>query len=432
MRVGLCLLFFAAAGFAQVPDSTAQQQADVGPTILSPTDMQVPAQVAREKGGNSFDYFLYTDGFYSTGVQENNQGPQGGYGNSPGFDVGGGLDLRHSFRRGRVVVQYFGSWRQYTNSDFYNGYRQGLNFTLEYNFSRRLQLLLREGIATSPNGTGAYQFSQSGVAGTTGLAGETRVYITTGTLVYQQTARLSYDLTGEFYASQYRPVDTGDSLGGMATVSVNYRTSKKATISLAYSYSHFTYSQASEDISNNQTLFATYAYAISPRTQFAVSGGATSADITQGLPVGEPPVLEAVHSTTNFPYFAAHLSHQMNRLSASVQVSQRVLSGNGYLGASKALTASGTLGYTPSTKWALSGTAGYEHLTALGTIVTSNANSSGFASISFNYKLSQHFGLKSSFHYSLYDYYGNVGSHPTSTLSFGFTFNSGDRPILFF
>src|SRR5271167_1245430 len=104
MRVGLCLLFFAAAGFAQVQDSGAQQQADVGPTILSQTDMQVPAQVSREKGANSFDYFLYADGFYSTGIQVYNQPGQSGYGDSPGFDVGGGIDLNHHFRRGTLSL----------------------------------------------------------------------------------------------------------------------------------------------------------------------------------------------------------------------------------------------------------------------------------------------------------------------------------------
>jgi hypothetical protein len=434
MKVGLCLLLVAAARFLQAQqDSGTQQQADVGPTILSRTDMQVPAEIAREKGVNSFDYFFSVDGLFSTGVPGYTQASHGAYGNSGGFDAGGGLDLHHNFRRGTLSLQYFGSWNEYTNSSYYSGLRQGLNFTLAYALTRHLSLSASQGIATAPNGIGAYQFSESGVAASNGLAGQSRVYVTAGSLTYQQTARLSYTLVGSFYASQYRPVSTYDSLGGLATGSINYRTSKKATISFAYSFSHFSYSQNSADISNNQTVDATYAYAWSPRTQFAISGGATSSAISQGflLPT-TPPLLETLHSTTTFPYFAAHLAHQARQVSASLQASQSALSGNGYRGASKALMGSGTLAYTPSPKWALSGTAGYQYLTALGTPQTSAHNSNGFGGISFNYKLSTHFGLHSSFQFYTYNAYGTTGSQPTTTLSFGITYSSGDRPIVFF
>ncbi len=432
MRVGLCLLFFAAVGLAQVQDSDTQQQSDVGPTILSRTDMQVPAEVSREKGGNSFDYFLYADGFFSTGVQVYNQPSQGGYGNSPGFDVGGGLDLHHKFRRGKISLQYFGSWREYENSIYYQGYTQGLNFNFQYQLTRRLMFSVRQGISTAPNGTGAYQFSQSGIAGTTGLAGESRIYVTTGTLVYQQTPRLSYDVVGDFYVSQYRPDNTYDSVGGFATASVNYRTTKKATVSFAYTFGHFSYSQNNNDVSNNQTAFVTYAYAASARTEFAVSGGATYAALTQGIEIGTPPLLETVHNTTVFPYFAAHVAHQTGRVNLTLQASQRVLSGNGYLGTSKDLSFSAGVHYSPSVKWALSGIAGYSYLSALGTTQTSANNGSAFAGVSLNYKLSRHFGLKAGYHYYSYDYYGTVGRQPSSTVTFGITFNSGDRPILFF
>jgi hypothetical protein len=434
MKVGLCLLFFVAAGFLQAQqDSGTPQQADVGPTILSPMDMQVPAQVAREKGTNSFDYFFNVDGFFSTGVPVYSQTSQGAYGNSAGFDAGGGLDLHHIFRRGSVSLQYFGNWYQYSNSTYYSGLRQGLNFTLTYALTRRLSLSASEGIATAPNGIGASQFSESGIAASNGLAGQSRVYVTAGSLTYQQTARLSYTLVGDFYATQYRPVSTYDSLGGLATGAVNYRTSKKATISFAYSFSHFTYSQSSADISNNQSVYGTYAYAWSPRTQFSISGGATSSAVSQGflLPT-TPPLLETLHSRTTFPYFAANLSHQVRRVSASVQASQSALSGNGYLGASKALLVSGTVAYTPSPKWAVSATAGYQYLTALGTIQTSTNSSNGFGSVGLSYKLSRYFGLHSSLNYYVYDYYGSVGSQPTTSISFGITFNSGDRPIIFF
>jgi hypothetical protein len=433
MRVGLCLVFLAAVGLLHAQqDSSTQQQADVGPTILSPMDMQVPAQVAGEKGTNYFDYFFNFDGLFSTGVPVNNQASQNAYGNSAGFDAGGGIDAHHNFRRGSISVQYSASWRQYTNSDYYNGLRQGLNFALKYDLTRRLSLSAHQGIVTAPNGTGIYQFSESGVASSSGLPGEDRIYLTAGTLTYQQSARLSYDIVGDFYATQYRPVSTYDSLGGAATGSINYRASKKATISFSYSYSHFTYSQNSDDISNNQTAYGTYAYEWSPRTQFSVSGGATSASVTQGIFLGTPLVFETFHSTTTFPYFAASLSHQARRVSASVQAYQRVLSGNGYLGTSKSLGFSSSVGYTPSQKLALSGIAGYQYLTALGTTPTVGNNSNAFAGISLNYKLSKHFGLKSSFHVYSYDYYGSVGRQPTTTISFGITYSSGDRPIIFF
>src|SRR5208283_7677 len=121
MRLCVCLLFITAAALAQAQNPGAPEQDDVGPTILSRTDMQVPAAVAGEKAGNHFDYFLFSDGIFSTGVQQYNQAPTtAAYGDTAGFDVGGGLDLYHEFRRGSISLAYGGSWHEYTNSNYYN------------------------------------------------------------------------------------------------------------------------------------------------------------------------------------------------------------------------------------------------------------------------------------------------------------------------
>src|SRR5271170_2310990 len=347
MKVGLCLLFFAMAGFAQAQDPSAQQ-ADVGPTILSRTDMQVPAEVPRPASGNSFDFFLFSDGIYNINVPVYNQSSPGAYGNSAGFDVGGGLDLYHRFKRGSVSLTYSGSWRDYSNSNLYSGVQQGLNFNFKYALSRHLTLFLLQNIATAPNGIGAYQFSQNPYAGSNGEAGESRLFLTGGGLTYQQTTRLSYVVSGDLFISQYHPYNAYGSLGGQGTGSINYRISRQATIALAYSYSHFTYTQNSNDVTSSQTGYATYAYAITPRTQFAVSGGVTSSAVTQAELLGTPPLLGIFHSTTTFPYFNGNLRHTARLGSASIQASQNVLAGNGVLGTSKTISVSGNVTYSPS------------------------------------------------------------------------------------
>jgi len=40
--------------------------------------------------------------------------------------------------------------------------------------------------------------------------------------------------------------------------------------------------------------------------------------------------------------------------------------------------------------------------------------------------------LKSNLSYGLFDNYGNGGTQPTGSISFGITFTSGDRPVIFF
>jgi hypothetical protein len=431
MKVGLCLLFLVTAGVAQAQDPGAQQ-ADVGPTILSRTDMQVPVELPRPANGNSFDFFLFADGIYNINVPVYNQSTPGTYGDSPGFDVGGGLDLYHRFQRGSISLTYAGSWREYSNSNLYSGVQQGLNFNFKYLLSRRLTLSLLQNIATAPNGIGAYQFAQNPYAGSNGEAGESRLFLTGGGLNYQQTTRFSYQFSGDFFVSQYHPYNAYNSLGGQGTGSINYRISRQATIAFSYSYLHFNYSNVG-NVSSNQMGYATYAYAITPRTQFSVSGGVTSASLKEEILVGTPPLLGVFHSTTVFPYFNGNLTHTARRGSASIQASQSVLAGNGILGTSKAISVSGSAAYSPSPKWALSGTAGYQHLTALGLqMQTGNSYGNGFVGLGFSYKLSRHFGLRSNFNYGLYDNYGNVGRNATGMVSFGITFTSGDRPVISF
>jgi hypothetical protein len=433
MRVGFCLLFFAVVAFAQPQQNGGQQTADVGPTILSQSDMQVPAVVAREKGGNSFDYFLFSDGFFNTGVPVNNESSVGTYGNSAGFDVGGGLDFYHYFSRGSVSVNYSGSYHDYSNTTYYSGFQQGLNFNFKYSLAKHLLLGLQQGISTAPNGIGSYQLTQNPYVGANGLAGQSRLYITSVSLVYQASNRLSYQFGGEFFASQYRPNNINDSLGGQGSAGVNYRTSKKTTLGFTYSYAHFGYSQLN-DVSNSQTAYFTFAHEISPRTQFSLAGGVTSVAVSQSILFGDPPIPVSFHNTTVFPYFNGRLNHTGRRASVGVQASQSVLAGNGQLNTSKAITVSGNVSYTPSQRWAFSANGGYQHLEALSSAsqAPSSSYGSGFGNIGLTYKLSRHFGLKSSFGFGIFDGYNNVSNTPTTFLSFGIIFTSGDRPVLFF
>ncbi len=436
MKAGFCLLLFAAAAFAQVQDPNAQAQVDVGPTILSPTDMQVPIQIVNETAsGNSFDYFFVADGFFNTGVPVYRSAANpNGYGNSAGFDGGGGLNLNHRFRRGSVTVSYSGTWHQYTNSDFYSGFQQGLNASFKYALTKRLFVSLGQSVSTSPNGLGSYQLTQNPFVGPNGNAGLSRVFVTSGSLIYQATQRLSYVFGGSFFAAQYPSYSTGNSLGGQGSAGIDYRTSKKTTLGFTYSFAHYSYS-LNNDTTNSQTGFFSFAHEITPRTQFTLAAGVTSAAVTQGILFGVPPnqILGIYKHTSVFPYFSGSISHAARHASFSAQASQNALAGNGTFNTSKAITVSTSASYAPSERWAISGSGGYQHLSSLSTLEqTSNSYSSGFFGGGFNYKLTRHFGLKANVGYSLYDYYGNTSTHPMTSLAFGIVYTSGNRPIILY
>jgi hypothetical protein len=436
MKAGFCLLLFAAAAFSQTQDPNAQAQVDVGPTILSPTDMQVPVQIAQETtGGNSFDYFLFTDGFFNTGVPiYKSTANSSGYSNSAGFDGGGGLDLHHRFRRGSISVSYSGAWHQYTNSGFYSGFQQGLNASFKYALTKRFLLSLGQSISTSPNGLGSYQLAQNPFVGANGNAGQTRAFVTNGTLTYQATNRLSYVFGGSFYASQYPSYSTGNSLGGQGSAGLNYRTSKKTTLGFSYLFAHYSYS-LNNDSTNSQTGFVSLAHEITARTQFTLAGGVTSAAVTQEILLGVPPnqLLGIYKSTSVFPYFSGTLSHTARHANFALLASQNALAGNGTFNTSKAITVSASASYSPSERWAISGSGGYQHLSSLSSVQqTSNSYGSGFGGAGFNYKLTRHFGLKASAGFGIYDYYGNTSTHPQTSLSFGIVYTSGDRPIVLY
>ena len=214
-----------------------------------------------------------------------------------------GLNGMHVWKHDRVGVSYTGNYSQYSVGNL-TGFNHTLNLDYSHRFSRRLTFQFVESaqdlsqnyslenpalepgssvaninLATSPN----VQLLENTVRQTT----------STASMTFQQTHRLSYNVSTTYFEIGR----TGQGLVGMTGqqigADVNYRWSRKMTVGAYYSYTNYQYSHnILQSDASSQGLI--YSYAISPRVQLRTRIGATNIESLGYASVPLSPDLAAI------------------------------------------------------------------------------------------------------------------------------------------
>src|SRR4051794_4150017 len=413
--------------------------AQEGPQMDNPINLN-PVTLASQffEHNNYFNYFALVNGIYdsyaptinSSGQQENN----GGF----GYSVGGGLSGYHTFRKATFAINYSGTYRNYNTPLFANGTDQNLATSYSRRLTRRWSLGLSGNAGTVLYGTGYLGTASQGpnAVATNPFSANTRYASAGVSLAYQQSRRLSYVISGNFFLQRYSNVNAIGATGGSGNIAVNYRVTARTTISAGYGASGFTYQHGSGD-SRLNSISGSVFHQFPNHWFVSFSGGITHSNISGfiSIPVSTLTgnvgaggyVTGQYNTSSNFPAFSGTVIRAFRLFQLSASGGQSIISGNGYYLASRNQFLNGM--YSKSFRRSnISFGGNWYRLKSAANTVAYTYSAGGFGA-SYGYQLMRYVG--SNFRYD-YVRYGNLTPYPAivdNRLSFGFTFSSRSVPI---
>jgi hypothetical protein len=166
--------------------------------------------------------------------------------------------------------------------------------------------------------------------------------------------------------------------GGGARGDVQYRLSRRSTIGVGYSYTHYSFAHvfSSTDLHN---LVGSYAIQLTRSLEFSATGGAIRFEnkFIQTVPVD--PAVAALIGTTSTRQISytkdtimsgsARFSYRMKRGVAYVAAGRSVTPGNGLFLTSTSTTVNGGYAYTALKKWSFNTNASYNRSESMGNFV---------------------------------------------------------------
>ena len=368
-----------------------------GPAILSRGE--APAAMATRQ--LDFRPFLTVTGTYDTGltgVTLNSQGQLAGS-SSYGISLTGGVSGIHSWKHTKVGLDYTGSLTHYFRTTYYDNTNQSLSLGITHEFSRRLNLVLRESAGLFSQNyttlglpqTVPFDSSQSYVPVTDFFDNRTMFLTTQADLVYQKTARLSFDLGGDEFVNRRRSAALYSANGASGRWDVQYRISRRTTIGAGYSYSYYTF-KGIIGSSNMHRTMGTFAARLSRSWEFTGDAGVVRVENRFERMVPLDPVVaqllgysqgtQLVYSIDYVPAFSGRLSRTFRRGIFWVSGARTLTPGNGLFLTSK--TANATTGYTYTglRRWSFTAQAMYNRGSSMGNVLGTYADLSGGLSLS--------------------------------------------------
>ena len=195
---------------------------------------------------------------------------------------------RHYFGHDQIGFSYSGSFAQYSQNAGLSGANNSVAFNYGHYFSRRLSMNLgMSGSILSQN----YALNNPDVGPETTVANvnlgtSPNIQITDngvkqvslqGNFVWQQTARLSFNGGGSYFAVERDTPGLQGMTGSQANTDVNYRLTRQMTVGSYYSLSDYVYPHGFGTSTIN-TFGGIFSYAFSRTWQIRLRGGLSSID----------------------------------------------------------------------------------------------------------------------------------------------------------
>ena len=431
MKFFILLVFTLSVSVVFAQDNGGSGSQSQIPGNTAPPLIQRPYEAVKD----FFNFFAFADGVLdSNGAYLQNSTA----GASFGERIGGGAAGFHQFSGGSLAVYYNGDYRHYENTNFGNGTDQTLSVFYQklgkrWNFTAGEVAgnFFQGGIAysTLPN-----EVSPSVLVQHSPIPTQTRYAGTTLSASYQQSLRLSYQITGSYFLNRYSgPVSIGSS-NIIGAVSAVYRVTRRTSVSGSYSHSNFYY-QHNGGNSNVDAFYLTIGHDFASHWTVSASGGITRANssgifripvyISPNLP---PVFLVGPYNRTNFlPYYQGTITKSMKRTTVAISGGESVGPGNGYYLASKVLTVNGYFNYAMR-RSNISATGYLSRLSAAANSASGSEITLGMGA-AYAYNIIRHLGLNVRYDYIKYSDIGTLRVPADNRVSLGVYFTSKDVPL---
>ena len=368
-----------------------------GPAILLRGEAPSPMQ------GAAIDFrpFLALSAGYTSGLSGVSVDSQGNIVNdaSASIEASGGVSGNHAWKHVKLGLDYHGSVRHTPRFSYYDGTNQSLSLGVTDQIARHTTLTLRENAGLMSNGFGQLSLNPAlpfdpatAHIPTNDFYNNRTIYVSTqADLVIQRSARLSFDFGGDGFTQRYRSSALYGVTGAGARADVQYRLSRRSTIGVGYSYTHYSYTGifSSSDL---HSVVGTYAIRLSRNLEFSGFGGVIRAETKFAQFVPLDPAIAALLGVSSFqevayqigyvPNVSARLSYSVRRGTFFVSGGHSVVPGNGVFLTSTATHVGAGYGYTGLKRWSINTGFQYTRADSLGNVVGVYGGYSGTAGVS--------------------------------------------------
>jgi hypothetical protein len=390
------------------PGSIAATERDqagsgAGPRVLSDDDAEQPVQEYTGPAVLSRSYSVsrplipqqlkWTESVgvgeaYNSGVSQTIN-PNGSFSGASfvGTMLNWSLIGRHYFRHDQIAVNYAGSYSQYAGPGGYSGSNNSIAVDYSHVLARRLTLnVTGVGSIFSQN----YVFDNATVGPETtvaniNLASSPNIQITDlGTkqfstqidVVWQKSARLSFDGGISYFAVERDAPGLLGMTGEQGRGDMNYRLTRKMTVGAYYSYSYYIFPHGFGTTHTN-TTGAIFSYALSSTMQLRLRGGFSDVNNLELQPVQIAPaiavllgqstgLIDASAKVVTSDVSAQFVKDFRGGKTATVAFAQGVSPGNGVFQTSKQESISASFALPLFRTYTVRAALGRDSLTAIG------------------------------------------------------------------
>ncbi len=298
----------------------------------------------------------------------------------------------HRWRRGKLSVEYRGTYRQYTNAPEFDGFDQFLRVNYREAVSRHLTLDVKNTLGTTTLADGAFSYfplaslDRIGIPTAELFDSRTNYLQSRVDLTWRPSARVTFDFGGDGFVVRRASLLLAGLNGYNARASVAYRATARQTISALYSNTYFDF-QNTFGNSRLETAALGYSVRLTREWDLSTLGGGVRVD-TLGLTevavdpsivalTGESFAVVTFSNTRYLPVAEIRLTRRLKTGSLTIDYSSTITPGNGLYLTSR--QTSGAVHYSYIATRALQArfNAGYNQLSALGQALGKYVNLQG-------------------------------------------------------
>ncbi len=345
-----------------------------GPAILSRGGT---AHVARGGELLGIQPFVSVSGLYDSGLATVSVDPNGAFNlrNGWGVETEFGANGVHSWKNSALGLDYRGAFRHYTRQTYFDGMDNSLNLSYQKQLSPHVSFSVGENAARYQRAfflpmavSEFYDPTYGGLTQNDFFDTPTSVYMTSGQIVYQRTARLSFGAGGSNFIVRRRSQSLVGVNGYIARGDVAYRLSRFQTIGFEYEFTRYDFKRAF-GTTDMHGLAIDYSVRLTRYWEVALRLGGYRVESLRIQAVPVDPVIQAILGTSMalatmddvayIPHYDVHLTRGFRHGSFQATYSRAVLPGNGvYLtSGSESASIGGT--YRGSRTVSISGDIGY-------------------------------------------------------------------------
>jgi hypothetical protein len=354
---------------------------------------------------------------------------------SAGVEASAGVSGRKIWKRTYLGVDYGGNYTHYATKSFYNGTGQQLSLGVGTQIGRKLSLSSQIGAGTSNRFIGGPSVFQANefefLTAPTQELFDSRTYFLglSTSAAYTINSRSSIRVSGNYNTVRRKARGLVDMKGYGASADYVYRVSRRTSLGVSYTFSHYDFEKIFGDSDVHVMGFHTgrkigrdwsLSAAVTLSKQSTVGVRSFSLDPVLAAILGRNSGSEVFESNNLVYGYNFSLSRTIRRSTVSASASRGINPGNGYFLTSISQYAGVAFNHSISRDLALTGNFGYIKLTSLGFASGTLHSWSGGASVT--YKLSPSFGMNAHYDWRNYDLKQTTFSRAGYRLSMGLSY----------